>query len=194
MSTRSIVVDRELSQFTHHGINTINLIEKITRERVFDSLYWKQYCFNLNCANFLDETIKIKCIGNLSNNGRPFPFICLLIKLIQLMPNFEIIEFYIIQKKFKYLKILALFYTRIIFKNFKRLSLELNDYRKVRIYENGELKLSFIDEIVDRLINDDMIIGLNLPYMKRGGGESDSDDDSDSESDNSNSDDDINDQ
>lgn len=184
--SRSITVDRELSKTTHHGINSTLLIEKIIRERVFDSLYWKQYCFNINAATILDRAIEIGCIGNQEQGGgRPFPFMCLLVKLIQLMPQREIVEFYVDQEKFKYLKVLGLVFIRLVYRDKRRLETELRDYRKLRIFENGEFKLTFVDEVVDRLINDDMFIGLNLPYMRSGNDDSEDDDDSD-ESDDSN--------
>lgn len=184
--SRAIIVDRELSRKHHNGVNSTLLIEKIIRERVFDSLYWKQYCFNINAASLMDRAIEIGCVGNQETGGRPFPFMCLLVKLIQLMPDRSIVEFYVEQERFKYLKMLGLVYIRLVYKDKGRLQKELNDYRKVRVFENGGFKLSHVDEIVDRLINDDMFIGLNLPYMKDEGeseSESESDDDDDESND-----------
>lgn len=33
---------------TIHGHNPQNLIEKIIRNRIFSSIYWKEHCFGLN--------------------------------------------------------------------------------------------------------------------------------------------------
>lgn len=167
--SRAIVVDRELSRESYRGVNTTQLVEKITRERIFDSLYWKQYCFNINAATILDRAVEIECIGNIPSSGSPFPFVCLFIKLIQLMPERDIIEFYVSQKKFKYLKVLGLLFIRLVYRDYRFLMAELgkDDYRKVRIFENDSYKLSFIDEIVDKLIQDDRFIGLTLPYMPK---------------------------
>lgn len=182
---KSITVDRELSHSTYKGLNTTQLIEKITRERIFDSLYWKQYCFNINAASLLDRAVEIGCIGNIPTSGSPFPFICLFVKLIQLMPSREIIEFYATQDRFKYLKVLGLLFVRLVYRDYLWLRRELTkneDYRKVRIFENDGYKLSYIDEVVDRLIEDERFIGLTLPYMKKEEDES-SDSDSDESSD-----------
>lgn len=161
----SIVYDRELSRSTHNGINSMLLIEKIVRERVFDSLYWKQYCFNINAATILDRCLELNCVGAMENSGRPFPFVCLLVKLVQLNPQRSIIEFYVSQFRFKYLKLLALVYVRLVYKDSEYLKVHLVDYRKIRLFENGVFSLTYMDECVDRLLNDKFFIGLTLPYM-----------------------------
>lgn len=33
---------------TVHGVNPLLLVEKIIRERIFESLYWKEQAFGLN--------------------------------------------------------------------------------------------------------------------------------------------------
>lgn len=33
---------------TFHGVNPLLLVEKIIRERIFESLYWKEQAFGLN--------------------------------------------------------------------------------------------------------------------------------------------------
>ncbi|KAH3672198.1 hypothetical protein WICMUC_004427 [Wickerhamomyces mucosus] len=165
--SKNIIYDRELSNKTYNGINTILYVEKIVRERVFDSLYWKQYCFGLNEATILDKAMELQVIGSFETSGRPFPFMCLLVKLIQLAPSIEIIQFYLTQDRFKYLKVLALLYVRIVLKDYEILKENLNDYRKLRVFINGQYKLSYIDEVVDNLINDNYFIGLTLTYMDK---------------------------
>lgn len=32
-----------------HGKDPQHLVEKIIRERIYDSLYWKEHCFGLSC-------------------------------------------------------------------------------------------------------------------------------------------------
>ena len=44
----------------------------------------------------------------------PTPFICLILKLLQIGPTKDIINEYIANKDFKYLRALGLFYTRLI--------------------------------------------------------------------------------
>lgn len=162
---RGIIVDRELSRSKHKGVNSTELAEKIVRERVFDSLFWKLHCFNVNAATILDRCVEIRCVGAFESTGRPFPFVCLLVKLIQILPPRDIIEFYINQQEFKYLKVLALVYARIVYKESAILQPHLQDYRKLILFENGSWVLTHVDEVVDRLLHDNMFIGLTLAYM-----------------------------
>ncbi|KAH3687667.1 hypothetical protein WICPIJ_001352 [Wickerhamomyces pijperi] len=167
--SRNIVFDRELSRKTHNGVNSMLYVEKIVRERVFDSIYWKQFCFSLNEATLLDKAMELQIIGSFEISGRPFPFICLFVKMVQLAPEREIIEFYINQDRFKYLKVLGLLYARVVYKDSELIQEHLVDYRKLRIYEDGEYKLTYVDEVVDRLINEEFFIGLTLTYMAKDG-------------------------
>jgi hypothetical protein len=46
-----------------HGTNAQFLIEKILRERIYESLYWKEKCFGLNAEKFVDEAEDLVAIG-----------------------------------------------------------------------------------------------------------------------------------
>lgn len=162
---RGIIVDRELSSRRHKGVNSTELAEKIVRERVFDSLYWKLNCFNVNAATILNRCVELRCVGSFEQSGRPFPFLCLFVKLIQMLPPSEIIEFYLEQHEFKYLKVLALLYVRIVERDQDTLRQHLSDYRKIILFENGAWTLTTVDVIVDRLLTEDFFIGLTLPFM-----------------------------
>lgn len=165
--SKSIAYDRELSRNTYNGVNSMLYVEKIVRERVFDSLYWKQYCFQLNESTILDKAMELQVIGSFEGSGRPFPFLCLFVKMVQLTPARDIVEFYIQQDRFKYLKVLGLLYARIVYRDYELIKEHLVDYRKLRLYENGEYQLTFVDEVVDRLINEEFFIGLTLTYMAK---------------------------
>lgn len=138
----------------------------ILRQRVEESLYYKQHCFGLNAASLLDLSIKITSVG-VYDNGKPSVFACLLIKLMEIQPSKEIIMFYITQHRFKYLKLLALLYHRLIYKDFNYLLEIINeDYRKIRI-SNNEFSLSYMDECIDILANKDEFYGFSLLEMDR---------------------------
>lgn len=36
-----------------HGKDPQHLVEKIIRERIYDSLYWKEHCFGLSCKLYI---------------------------------------------------------------------------------------------------------------------------------------------
>jgi hypothetical protein len=82
--------------------NLKSLIEKIIRERIYESQYWKEFCIPLNAATLLDQAVKLKYIGGQYSNTRPTEFICLAFKLLQIQPEREIIMEYLHAEEFKY--------------------------------------------------------------------------------------------
>lgn len=75
-----------------HGTNPQNLIEKITRLKIYDSLYWKEQCFGLTAETIIDKAVMLKyCGGIYGGNVKPTPFLCLTLKLLQLQPEKEIV-------------------------------------------------------------------------------------------------------
>ncbi|KAJ6260694.1 Pre-mRNA-splicing factor [Drechslerella dactyloides] len=87
---------------TIHSMNPLLLMEKIIRERIIDSLFWKEQAWGLNAATLLDRAVELSYIGGQYANQRPTAFICLVLKLLQLNPEREIILEYIQDEDFKY--------------------------------------------------------------------------------------------
>ncbi|KAF3008437.1 hypothetical protein E8E13_002951 [Curvularia kusanoi] len=74
------------------GQNPALLFEKGVRERITESYYWKEQCFGLNAATLCDRAVELKFIGGTSGiTGRPTPFLCLAFKMLQLVPEKEIV-------------------------------------------------------------------------------------------------------
>ncbi|KAI9613202.1 hypothetical protein KEM48_003897 [Puccinia striiformis f. sp. tritici PST-130] len=69
-----------------HGTNPQFLIDKVLRSRIYDSEYWKESCFGLTAETIIDKTVfDLNYLGStFTANLRPTPFICLLLKLLQL--------------------------------------------------------------------------------------------------------------
>lgn len=60
-------------------------LDKTTRNRIFNSRYWKEECFALNAESFIDKATKLKCIGGLYGGAKkPTKFLCLLFKMMQM--------------------------------------------------------------------------------------------------------------
>lgn len=79
-----------------HGQNPALLFEKGVREKIVDSYYWKEQCFALNAATLCDRAADLRFIGGTSGiMGKPTPFLCLAFKLIQLVPDKEVIMEYL---------------------------------------------------------------------------------------------------
>jgi len=152
-----------------HGQDPQLLIEKIVRERIYDNVYWKEHCFGKTAETILDLAVELDHVGGYHSNQRPVPFLCLLLKLLQIQPSLEIVEEYIEQDDFKYLRALALFYARLVLpaaRVYSVLEPFYADRRRLRLRsEDGSFALLYIDELVDNLLQNDRVFGIILPRL-----------------------------
>lgn len=162
-------------------LNKAHLIESIVRNRIQDSLFYKQHLFLTNELNILDVIVQqVKYIGGMDSGGRPSPFLCCLLRLLELEPLDEIIEMYLLQNgynEFKYLTALTLLYCRLVWKPKEFYTLYdkyIQDHRKLRIqlklpeFVNHlpvHFKLTYMDEWIDRLAEDDRVVDIIMPYI-----------------------------
>ena len=155
-----------------HGTNPQNLIEYIMRQKIYDSLYWKQYCFGLSAGDVVDKGIELKFVGGMFGEPqKPTEFICLVLKLLQIQPEKDIILEYIRNDDFKYLRLLGAFYLRLVGSAvdvYRYLEPLLNDYRRVRVRDpSGSFSLSYIDEIIDNMLQRDHLFNIALPRLPK---------------------------
>ncbi|GAA6064761.1 hypothetical protein JCM10212_002312, partial [Sporobolomyces blumeae] len=118
-----------------HGTNPQYLVPTVIRQRVYDTLYWKEHCFALNPATIIDQAVQLSHVGGTYANTRPTDFMCLVLKLLQLQPEREVVLEYLRAEEFKYLRALAAFYVRLTFDSlnvYEVLEPLLDDYRKLR--------------------------------------------------------------
>mmetsp|Transcript_1201 Transcript_1201/g.1430 ORF Transcript_1201/g.1430 Transcript_1201/m.1430 type:complete len:298 (-) Transcript_1201:1954-2847(-) len=152
-----------------HGTNAINLVEKIVRTRVFESTYWRQYCFALNAENLVDRAAALEFMGGVcSENNKPTPFLCLLVKMLQLQPEFEIVHMFIENEEFKYLRALGAVYLRLTGKPadiYRELEPLYADYRKLAFQKRNGWDLLCMDELVDELLTSDISCDIALPRL-----------------------------
>jgi pre-mRNA-splicing factor 38A len=150
------------------GVNPATLIETAVRDRITDSLYWKESCFGLNAATLLDRAVEMSYIGGTYGVGmKPTPFICLAFKLLTLVPEKEIVLEYLGRggEEWKYLRALAAFYVRLTFDSvevYRVLQPFLEDKRKLRRRRKEGYTLSYMDEFVDELLIKDRVCGTSL--------------------------------
>ena len=86
-----------------HGVNPQHLIEKIMRNRIYESTYWKEQCFGLTTETLVDKAIDLQYFGGtFGGNQQPTPFLCLLLKMLQLQPEVEIVQEFIQNEEYKY--------------------------------------------------------------------------------------------
>jgi pre-mRNA-splicing factor 38A len=87
---------------TIHGTNPQYLVEKIIRTRIYESKFWKEDCFALNMESLVDKGVEMRYIGGVyGGNIKPSPFICLILKMLQIQPDEDIVLEFITQEDFK---------------------------------------------------------------------------------------------
>lgn len=149
-----------------HNQNPAHLLEKAVRDRVTESYYWKEQCFAINEATLCDRAVGMTYLGGTYGQQKPTAFICLCLKLLQLMPERSIVLEYLHQTEFKYLSALAAFYVRLTFDSkdvYTTLEPLLADYRKLRRRtKDGGYSLTYMDQFVDDLLTKDRVCGTSL--------------------------------
>jgi pre-mRNA-splicing factor 38A len=152
-----------------HGTNPQNLLEKILRLRIYQSRFWKESCFGLTAATLIDKAAALDHVGTtFSANAKPTPFICLLLKLLQIQPAQSIILEYVLQDDYKYLRALGAFYLRLTARApdvFAYLEPLLNDFRKLAVRTLAGWELTHMDEFIDALLVSGTCCGLAMPRL-----------------------------
>lgn len=150
------------------GLNPATLLDTPLRDRITDSLYWKESCFGLNSATLLDRAVELTYIGGTYGLAmKPTPFICLAFKLLTLTPEKSIVMEYLERggEEWKYLRALACFYIRLTFESveaYRVLEPYLEDKRKLRRRRKEGYTLTYVDEFVDELLSKDRVCGTSL--------------------------------
>ena len=156
---------------TVHGTNPQFLVERVIRARIYDSPYWKHDCFGLTAATLVDRAADLQYVGGTYGMLRPSPFLCLLLKMLQLAPEREIILEYLGATELKYLRAVAAMYVRLVFRSvdvYETLEPMLRDYHKLRFRDqSGNFCLSHMDEFVDQLLTEERVCDLILPRLTR---------------------------
>ena len=154
-----------------HGTNPQNLIEYITRQKIYDSLYWKEECFGLSASDVASKASELKALGgSYGGNNRPTRFLCLALKLLQIQPDEGIIESFLENEDFKYVRALGAFYLRLTGRPaeiYELIEPLCNDFRKLRYRESTGWRMAHVDELADELLNSDRFCGIALPHLPR---------------------------
>jgi len=153
-----------------HGQNPQFLVETVIRNRIWESIYWKEHCFALTAESLIDKAIELRFIGGVYGNQRPTEFLCLLLKLLQIQPEKEILVEYMRADEFKYLRALAAFYIRMTFRAvdvYELLEPLLKDFRKLRLRNMAGYSLTYMDEFVDQLLTEERVCDIILPRLTK---------------------------
>jgi pre-mRNA-splicing factor 38A len=130
----------------------------------------------------------LKYIGGVYHGiAKPTIFLCLTLKLLQIQPDDDVIEWFLQQDDFKYLRALAAFYIRLTDKAiniYNKLEPYYSDYRKLSMRcttpsasasasalssgsGNSGWSSICIDEFVDALLNDEHCCDITMPYLPK---------------------------
>jgi pre-mRNA-splicing factor 38A len=152
------------------GSDPQNLMEYITRQKIYDSRFWKEECFGLTATDVIERAAKsLSCVGGTFGGvGRPTKFLSLTLKLLQLQPSIDIVQAFIEQNDFKYLKALGCFYLRLTGRPqeiYEMLEPFYADYSKLKYRDVNEWKLIHMDEFIDELLTKQFCCGIAMPRL-----------------------------
>ena len=95
------------------------------------------YIYIYIAETLIDRAVKLEYIGGTFGGFRaPCKFLCLIQKLLQIQPDMEIIQAYIENEDYKYIRALGAFYLRLVAPPkdcFEILEPLYNDYSKLRV-------------------------------------------------------------
>ncbi|KAF4146151.1 PRP38 family [Phytophthora infestans] len=152
-----------------HGVNPQTLVEKIMRNRIYASIYWKEQCFGLTAETLVDKAVELQEFGGtFGGNQQPTHLLCLLLKMLQLQPELEVVKQFIENEDYKYVTVLGAVYLRLVGKPLEVYTLLeplLSDYRKIRKRNVIGWEITHVDEIADALLNEEYYIDLALPRL-----------------------------
>lgn len=161
--------------------NKAHLLTPIVRQRIQESLFYKQHLHLANELALVPVVVnEVHFVGGTDDSGRPSPFLCCLLRMLELEPLDEIVQLYLSQNgynEFKYLTAMALLYCRMVSNGPTVYSLYdqyIEDYRKLRVQLKTpkfvqdrpiRYELSHLDEWVELLVTSDVVVDVTLPYL-----------------------------
>ena len=153
-----------------HGVDPQLLIEKIIRERIYESPFYRSNCDTLDFDALHKVATTLNYIGGTFANTKPVPFICILLKLLQIQPSPEDVD-KLIHDPNKYVAALGLFYVRLVRDAktcYSMIEAFLSDYRRLRHRQlDGTFTLMHFDEFADNLLRLDRFCGIILPRITK---------------------------
>ena len=150
------------------------LVDKILRTKIQETTYWKQHCFGATAAGVVDLAADLEAVGGTTTAlRRPTPFLCLLLKLLQLGPSRDVVAEYIGNADLKYLRVLGALYARLAWRPldvFLTLEPLLLDHRRLRAHaapgtSASGFELTSVDAVVDALLTEPAAFDVALPRL-----------------------------
>jgi pre-mRNA-splicing factor 38A len=153
------------------GMAPQHLIDTITRHKIYNSVYWQQYCFGVNLVTFVDRSQHITGIGGLYGHMKqPCDFYCLFLKLLELEPSEQVIEFFLSTRawQMKHLRMLAAMYVRFAYPpELVYITLEpfLCHYNQIAVLRDSGYEVQHFDEVIHCFLKDKFWCGITFPPL-----------------------------
>ena len=108
--------------------------------------------------------------GTFGGNNKPTRFLCLALKLLQIQPEEGIVEEFLQNEDFKYVRALGAFYLRLTGRPaeiFELIEPLYNDFRKLRFRESTGWTITHMDELAHELLTSERYCGIALPHLPK---------------------------
>uniref|UniRef100_A0A2C9K8S3 Pre-mRNA-splicing factor 38 n=1 Tax=Biomphalaria glabrata TaxID=6526 RepID=A0A2C9K8S3_BIOGL len=120
----------------------------------------------------VDKAMELKYVGGVfGGNIKPVPFLCLLLKMLQIQPEKDIVVEFIKNEDFKYVRALGALYMRLTGTSvdcYKYLEPLYYDYRKLKVIDrNGVFSIIYMDEFIDNLLREERVCDIILPRIQK---------------------------
>lgn len=152
-----------------HGVDPQTLIEKIIRERIYTCKFWTESCEPYEVTSVLNLANNLDHIGGVFSNTKPCPFLCLVLKLLQIQPSLEVVLQQLSSKN-RYCSCLFALYLRMVAEPlviYENLELMLACYSKVKMRKSdGTFYISTVDQFIDSLLQEDRVLDVILPRIQ----------------------------
>jgi len=155
-----------------HGTNPQNLIDYITRQKIYSTTFWKEECFGLNAQDIAAKAAtRVNCLGgSYGGNSQPCRFLCMVLKMLQIGIDDDILEEFIQNEDFKYVRLMGMFYLRLTARPadiYERLEPFYADYRKIRHRLTNGWEVIHVDEYVHTLLSQNEMCGIAFPRLPK---------------------------
>jgi len=152
-----------------HGRVPQSLIEQIVRGRIYESRFYKEHCFALSAEGLIEKAVQLIAVGGVfSERVTPAPFLCLIMKMLQILPEDDIVLALIRNEEFKYARALGAFYWRLTAKPtavFKELEPLFSDYCTIRVQTRTGWATTTMDAFVEELLTESYSCDVALPVI-----------------------------
>ncbi|KAM5574610.1 hypothetical protein ABKV19_013848 [Rosa sericea] len=154
------------------GATPLHMVDWKVRQKVFQSTYWKDQCFMVRGDELVDRAVGLDHIGGLFGIDRnPTPFLCLLLKMLQIQPEKHFVIDFIQTSECRYVRVLGAFYLRLKGSDADMCQylepLQLDGQKLRRRLPEGSFASTHVGAVIDELLTKDHSCDIALPRTMR---------------------------